>query len=190
MVSMKKFGIFVLGAWVLIALAATTACQKKAAEASAAQAAPQKATNQFEGTVKTALGKYLYLPTAQGFDIALQGHDASSLLGKDVRVKGELLLDKPSIFRADSVEVKDASGAYSSAFTRTQDLVLEDFMDVKAREAFHVLAITSVNKPEEWEGKGKVKVFGKIELATAKEGGVDKPVTYIAVQDDKGKEVG
>jgi hypothetical protein len=68
--------------------------------------------------------------------------------------------------------------------------VLEDFIDVKAREACPVITITGVNKPEEWEGKGKVKLFGKLEQATVKEAGVDKPITYVVVLDDKGKDVG
>jgi hypothetical protein len=188
MTSAKKTGIFLLSLGLVFALAGTTACQKKAAETAAAQA--QKPSNEFEGTVKSALGKYLYLPTAQGFDIVLQGFNAASLIGKDIRVKGELLADKPSIFRADTVDVKDASGAFSNVFTRTQDLTIEDFIDVKAREAYPVLAITGVNKPEEWENKGKGKVYGKLEEATVKEGGLDKAITYIVLADDKGKEIG
>jgi acyl-CoA synthetase (AMP-forming)/AMP-acid ligase II len=187
MTSAKKAGIFLLSLGLVFALAGTTACQQNATE-TAAQL--QKPSNEFEGTVKSALGKYLYLPPAQGFDIILQGFDAGSLIGKDIRVRGELLLDKPSIFRADAVDVKDASGAYSNVFTRTQDLTIEDFIDVKAREVYPVLTITGVNKPEEWENKGKGKVYGKIQEATVKEGGLDKAVTYIVLTDDKGKEVG
>jgi hypothetical protein len=188
MTSVKKTGILLLSLGLLFALAGTTACQKKAAESTAPQA--QKASNEFEGTVKTALGKYLYLPTAQGFDIVLQGFNAATLIGKDIRVKGELLLGKPSMFRADTVELKDASGGYANVFTRTQDLAIEDFIDVKAREAYQVLAITGVNKPEEWENKGKGKVFGKLQEATVKEGGEDKAVMDIVLTDDKGKEIG
>ena len=188
MTSVKKTGILLLSLGLLFFLSGTTACQKKAAEPAAAQL--QKPANEFEGTVKTALGKYLYLPTAQGFDIVLQGFDAATLVGKNIRVKGELLLDKPSIFRADSVDVKDASGAYSNVFTRNQDLSMEEFIDVKAREAFPVLTITGVNKPEEWENKGKGKVFGKLQQTTVKEGGAETPVTYIVLTDDKGKEAG
>jgi len=189
MTSAKKTGIFLLSLGLVFVLAGSTACQQKAAETAAAPQ-PQKPSNEFPGTVKTALGKYLYLPTAQGFDIVLQGFNAASLIGKDIRVKGELLLDKPSIFRADTVDVKDASGAYSNVFTRTQDLTIEDFIDVKAREAYPVLVITGVNKPEEWEYKGKGKVYGKLQEATVKEGGLDKAVTYIVLTDDKGKEIG
>jgi hypothetical protein len=188
MTSVKKTGIILLSLGLLFVFAGTMACQKKAAETAAAQ--PQKLANEFEGTVKAALGKYLYLDKAQGFDIVLQGFDAAGLLGKVIRVKGELLPDKPSIFRADTVEVKDAAGAYSNVFTRAQDLTVEDFIDVKARDSYPALNITGTNKPEEWENKGKVKVLGKLLETTVKEAGADKPVTYIMVADEKGKDVG
>lgn len=188
MTSEKKTGILILGLGLLIALAGTTACQKESAEAAAAQA--QTLTNEFEGTVKAALGKYLYLDRAQGFDIILQGFDAAGLVGKNIRVKGEIVPEKPGIFRADTVDMKDASGAYANAYTRTQDLTVEDFIDVNAREGYPALNITGVNKPEDWENKGKTKVFGKFLETTVKEGGVEKPMAYIVVSDEKGKEIG
>jgi len=186
MTSVKKTGVLLLSLGLVFALAAATACQKKVEKAAAV--AVQKPANEFEGTVKTAVGKYLYLPTAQGFDIVLQGYDASSLVGKDVRVKGELLADKPSIFRADTVEVKTA-GAYSTVFTRSQDLTFEDFVDVKAREGYAPLTITG-NKIDEWEGKGKAKIYGKLQETTVKEGGAEQPATYVLLTDDKGKDIG
>ncbi|HYA48703.1 MAG TPA: hypothetical protein VEG35_03305 [Burkholderiales bacterium] len=186
MSSAKKTGMVLLSLGLVFALAATTACQKKVEKAEAA--AIQRPANEFEGTVKTAVGKYLYLPTAQGFDILLQGFDASGLVGKDIRVKGELLADKPSVFRADTVEVKTA-GAYSSVYTRRQDLTFEDFVDVKAREGYTPLEITG-NKIDEWEGKGKARIYGKLQETTVKEAGAEKPITYILLTDDKGKEVG
>lgn len=178
MTSAKKITIFLLSLSILAVGAGTTACQKKAAESAAKPAEAQKPANEFEGTVKTALGRYLYLPTAQGFDIVLQGFDASSLVGKDIRIKGELLLDHPSVFRADTVEVKDSSGAYSSAFTRSADFQMEDLIELRAREAFQPINISGANKPEEWEGKGQVKVFGKLQDAA------------IVVTDSKDKEIG
>jgi hypothetical protein len=181
MTSVKKTGIILLSLGLLFVLAGTMACQKKAAETAAAQ--PQKPANEFEGTVKAALGKFLCLDKAQGFD-------AAGLLGKEIRVKGELLPDKPSIFRADTVEVKDATGAYSNVFTRTQELTVENFIDVKTRDNYPALTLTSVGKPEEWENKGKVKALGKLLETTVKEAGADKPITYIVVADEKGKEVG
>lgn len=189
MTSTRKIGLLLLNLGVIVLLVGTAACQKKATKAAEANA-PQKPAKEFEGTVKVAVGKYLYLPTAQGFDIVLQGFDAGTLVGKDIRVKGELLPDKPSIFRADSVDVKDASGAYKNVYTRSADLSINDFIDVKARETYPVLTITSANKPEEWEGKGQAKVYGKLEEATVKEGGTEQPITYIVVSDDKGHEIG
>ncbi len=141
----------------LAALAAGTAsAQEKAAEQAAV-----KAPVVHEGVVKAAVGIYMYIPQAQGLDFVLQGYDAAQLVGKDVRVTGELLTDKPSIFRADSVEVKDASGAYSSVFTRSQELALADYIEPASRDAFVALEIADAVKGEQWEGKGKGKVYGQ-----------------------------
>jgi hypothetical protein len=122
MVSSKRIiGIFGLILGVVFLMAGGMFGQEKTepAKAGEEQAAPAKPTSEFEGTVKIGLGKYFYLPSAQGFDIAVQGQiesgDASTLTGKDVKVKGDLLADKPSIFRADSIELKDASGSFSTS---------------------------------------------------------------------------
>jgi len=188
MTSVKKTGIILLSLGLVFALAVTTACQKKADEKAAA--AVQKPANEFEGLAKTGLGKFLYLDKAQGFDIILEGFDAATLAGKELRVKGELVTNMPSIFRADTVEVKDGVGAYRNVYTRSKDLTLPEYLGTSARENYAVLAVTSAAKPEEWEGKGKVKIFGKLQDTTVKEGGADKPITYILLSDDKGKEVG
>jgi hypothetical protein len=181
MTSGRKFaGILGLGLCVVLALAGVAFSQEKAEET-----APAKPANEFEGSVKVGLGQYFYLPTAQGYDIAVQGQieggDASKLTGKDVRVKGELLLDKPSVFRADSIEVKQG-GSYRNVFTRTADLVLPDYVDPVTRESYSALEITSALKNEEWEGKGKVRVYGSIQ---AGEG-----VSTILLVDAEGKEIG
>lgn len=176
--STKKTGIFLLILAVLVALGGAVACQKKAAEGKSAEV--QKAVNEFDGTVRAALGRYMYLSTAQGFDIVLPGFDAATLVGKTVKIKGNLLVEHPPIFLADSVELKDASGAGSNVYTRSQDFQAEDFIEFKAREAVPALAITGIAKPEEWEGKGKVKIYGKLQKGD---------VTYIVLSDDKGKEM-
>lgn len=176
MTSAKKLGIILLSLAVGTILAGTAACQKEAAESS--EAAAQATLKEYEGTVKTALGRYMYLPTAQGFDIVLQGFDAASLVGKDVRVKGELLVEHPSVFLADSVEVKGGGDVYSTVYTRSDEFQMEDFVEVKAREGFQALEISGVNKPEEWEGKGQGKIYGKL---------VDEA---IVLSDDRGREVG
>ena len=173
----KKTGIFLLSLAVLVALGGAVACQKKAAEGQAVEV--QKAVNEFDGTVRAALGRYMYLSTAQGFDIVLPGFDAATLVGKNVKIKGSLLVDHPPVFLADSVELKDASGAGSNVYTRSQEFQLEDFVEFKSREAVPALAITGVAKPEEWEGKAQGKVYGKLQKGD---------VTYIVLSDGKGKE--
>lgn len=189
MVSTKRIiGIFGLILGIVFLMAGGIVGQEKteAAKAGEEQAAPAKATSEFEGTVKIGLGKYFYLPSAQGFDIAVQGQiesgDASKLTGKDIKVKGELLADKPSIFRADSIEMKEASGSFRNVFTRTQDLVLDDYMNPLARDSFQDLKITSALKNEEWEGKGNVKVYGRIQKGATP--------AIILLTDEKNKEVG
>ncbi len=184
MTSGRKFaGILGLGLCAALILTGIALAQEKAPKAE--ENAPAKPANEFEGTVKVGLGQYFYLPSAQGYDIAVQGQieggDASKLTGKDVRIKGDLLTDKPSVFRADSIEIKQA-GSYRSAYTRTQDLVLADYIDAASRDAYAALDITSALKNEEWEGKGKAKVYGSVQ---AGEG-----VSYILLVDAKGKEIG
>jgi hypothetical protein len=187
--SPRKIGIFLLSLGAIALLVGTVSCQKKEAAAPEAQESVKPA-NEFEGTVKVALGKYLYLPQAQGFDIVLQGFDAGTLTGKEIRVKGELLPDKPTIFRADSVDVKDSSGAYTNVFTRTANLETRDFLDINTREGYPVLTITSANKPEEWENKGRAKIYGKLLDTTVREGQTEQPITYIVLSDDIGREIG
>lgn len=173
----KKTCVFLLGLAVLAVLIGGVACQKKAVEGQAAEV--QKAVNEFDGTVRAALGRYMYLSTAQGFDIVLPGFDAATLVGKDVKIKGNLLVEHPPVFLADSVELKAASGAGSNVYTRNQEFQAEDFVEFKSREAVPALAITGITKPEEWEGKAQGKVYGKLQKGD---------VTYIVLSDDKGKE--
>ncbi len=171
--STKKSGILILSLVLLAGLAGTMACQKKAAETPAAEQV--KAVTEFEGAVRAALGRYMYLSTAQGFDIVLPGLDAATLMGKTIKVKGNLLPDHPPVFLADSVE----SGG-KTVYTRSQEFQAEDFIEMKVREAVPALAITGVAKPEEWEGKGQAKVYG-----TLQKGDVNR----IVLSDDKGKEI-
>ncbi len=143
----KKTGIILLGLAVLAGLAGSMACQKKA-DTPAAEF--KKAVTEFEGVVRAGLGRYMYLSTAQGFDIVLPGFNAASVAGKTIKVKGNLLPDHPPIFLADSVE----SGGQTT-YTRSGEFQAEDFIEMKVRETVPALAITGLNKPEEWEGKGQ-----------------------------------
>jgi hypothetical protein len=171
--STKRNGILILSLAILVAFAGTVACQKKA---ETAVAEVQTAVTEFEGTVRAALGRYMYLSTASGFDIVLPGFDAATLVGKTVKVKGNLLLDHPPVFLADSVETSPGVSAY----TRNQEFQAEDFVEMKVREAVPALKITGVAKAEEWEGKGTAKVYGKL---------VKGDVNYIVLADEKGKDM-
>jgi len=166
----KKTAILILGLAILVVFAGSVACQKKA-ETPAAEAVTS--VTEFEGTVRAALGRYMYLSTAQGFDIVLPGFDAATLAGKTIKVKGNLLPDHPPVFLADSVE----SGG-QTIYTRSQEFQIEDFNEVKVREAVKPMTVTGINKPEEWEGKGEGKVYGKLQKGD---------VNYIVISDDKGK---
>jgi hypothetical protein len=95
-------------------------------------------------------------------------------MGKTIKVKGNLLPDHPPVFLADTVE----SGG-QTIYTRSQDFQAEDFIEMKVREAVPALAITGVAKPEEWEGKGQAKVYGKLQKGD---------VNRIVLTDDKGRE--
>jgi hypothetical protein len=140
------------------------------------------AITEFEGTVKLGLGKFFYLPAAKGYDVivqgTIQGQEANFLTDKEVRVKGSISKDEPQVFVADSIEVKTASGQYETVFTRTEEPMLGDYVGARARSEFPAVGTMAYNKNEEWEGKGKAKVYGRL---------VDNA---IVVRDDKGKEVG
>ncbi len=168
MTTRKTIGIAALALGCAVLTSAAVAQEK---------AAPTAPVQVYEGKVQTGLGPYLYLPSAQGVDIALQGFDAATLVGKDVRVKGEMLTDKGTIFRADSVEEKSGAG-YTPVYTRNGDLVVNDVVTLEGRAAYTALAIDNINKPEQWEGKGQAKVFGQLQD------------NVIVLRDDKGKETG
>lgn len=187
--------IFRLSLLSVIALTVTVAgiaSPRAAAQPSAQQqeVVPPGAPNAYEGTVKVGLGQYFYLPSAKGFDVVIsgtiEGQDASALVGKEVKVKGALLKDDPSVFVADSIEIKEA-GQYRNIFTRAGDVTLKDHLSARDRQGFQALKIAAADKNQEWEGKGKVKIYGAlVKVKTADENEGDA----IAITDDKGKEVG
>ncbi len=151
--------------------------------------APPAAGQEFEGTVKIGLGKYFYLPSAKGFDIVVQGsiegQDASFLTGKEVRVRGELFGGESSVLVANTIELKEGT-QYRTIFTRTEPVTMEDHLDLAKRAQFPVLTIKGYDKNKDWEGKGKVKIYGKIDKTEV--GGSEK--YNIIVYDEKGKEIG
>jgi hypothetical protein len=171
---------------VLLVAFGSVACQKAEHGEEGEETEIQEGVMPFEGTVKTVVGKYVFLPEASGFDVVIQGSldsgDIASLVGKEVRGEGEISADVPSILIVDTLEVKGDTGEWTSVFTRTEDMVLEDFLDLNDRQEFAVLADLSYDKKDIWEQNLKAKVYGRLEKS---ESG-DK----IAVFDDDGKEIG
>jgi len=140
----------------------------------------------FEGTVGTVVGKYVFLPEASGFDIVIQGSLDSGVLeelvGREVRGEGDISPDLPSILVANTLEVKEDSGMWTNVFTRTEEPVLEDYLDLNDRQEYVALADLSYDKKDMWEQQEKVKVYGKLEKGETG----DK----IIVLDEDGAEIG
>ncbi len=152
----------------------------------------QPQTKDYEGVVKAAVGHYLYIPQAQGLDIFVAGTiqgGLESLVGKEVRVKASPIADKANLILAESIEIKEGT-MYTSVYTRSAEPDYAGYLNPRDREEYVALNITNINKPEEWEGKAKVKVYGKLQTSRVKEGGQEKEVTHIVLTDRKGKEIG
>ena len=187
-------------AFVTLALLLVTggdvACKKEAEEAVEEEgvSATKEGVIAFDGTVKVAVGKYVYIPKVQGFDIVVQGPvevgDTKELIGQVVRGEGEFDLENPSILVANTIELKEAEDVWRNIYTRTEEPVLDDYLDLKARDEFEVLKDISYDKKNSWEEKEKVKMYGRLEEETIKEG-EEKKVNYkFVVLDGKGKEIG
>jgi hypothetical protein len=171
---------------ILLIAFGSIACQRAEQGEAGEEAGIREGIMPFEGTVKSVVGKYVFLPEASGFDIVIQGNldsgDIGDLVDKEVRGEGEISADVSSILVANTLEVKGTSGDWTNIFTRTEDLVLEDFLDLSDREEFVVLAGLSYDKKDVWEENVKAKVYGKLE----KNDEGDK----IVVIDEEGKEIG
>jgi hypothetical protein len=141
---------------------------------------------EFEGTVKVAVGRYVFISEARGFDIILQGDiegGTESLVGKVVKGEGEYSPERPSILIANTLDVKDASGELMNVFTKSGDVMVEDWMTQQGRdELFTALEDLEYNKNEGWEGTGKAKVYGRLEQT--------EDAVNIVVFNDKDQEVG
>jgi hypothetical protein len=176
----------------------TIACKKAASPAATAEGQPaasaeldsgiKEGLNDVAGTVKIGLGKYFYVPTIQGFDIAIMGQveggDAAGLVGKDVRIKGEFNREKPNLLIAQTIDVKESETQWKNVYTTTDKTSPPDYFDQKTRGDYPELRITNINKSEDWEGKGKGKVLGKLVPGSNNQG------SAISFVDDKGKEIG
>lgn len=174
----------------LIVITGSPACKRAAKE----EAVAQEIVMDFEGVAKVGVGKYLYIPEAQGFDIIVQGQvdsgDASVLVDKEVRGKGLFSPDRPSILVANSVDVKESGRSWRNVFTRTEEATLDDYLETKAREEFDALVDLSMDKREGWEGKERAKVYGSIFKETVTEGEDQKDVYKILVLNEENQEIG
>jgi len=173
----------------LIIVVGSISCKKAAEEESVEQdiTVIKAGINEFEGAVKVGFGKYFFIPGAQGIDMVLQGQiesgDASSLNDKEIRIRGEFSPERPSILVVDTIEIKESEKQYRKVFTRTEEAVLDDYVDSKAREEFEVLGGLDYSKKEGWEGKEKVKIYGKLERTTITEGEEEKDLYKIIILD-------
>lgn len=141
---------------------------------------------EFEGTVKVAVGRYVFIPEASGFDIILQGDfegGTEGLVGKEVKGEGEYSPERPSILIVNSLDVKDVSGEWMNIFTRGEDVMVAEWMTLEGRdEVFPALVDLEYDNNEGWEGKEKAKVYGQLEQ--------NEDGAVIIVLDDKDREVG
>jgi len=174
----------------LLVMAGSSACKKGVEE----EVDSQEGVIEFEGVAKVGVGKYLYIPEAQGFDIVIQGQvesgDASILVDKEVRGKGEFSPERPSILVANSIDVKESGRNWRNVFTKTEDVTLDDYLETKTREEYEMLEDLLFDKREGWEGKEKAKVYGSLFKETVTEGEEQKEVYKILVLNDKNQELG
>jgi len=182
----------------LLVLTSAVACGKKAAAPAAAEGEVAPASdaglsiviglNTVAGTVKKAKTNYFFMDEVPGFDISVtgpvEGGDATALIGKAVRVKGLFNKDLPNLLVAQSIEVKEGEQQYRSVYASTDASAPQDFFNQKTRDDYPPLALTKIDKSEDWEGKGKGKVFGTL-LPTASGAGA-----FISVLGAEDKEIG
>ena len=181
----------------LLVIGGSISCKKKAGEEMALGEeglVAKEGIILFEGVVNVGIGKYLFIPEASGFDIIVQGPlesgDVSTLVGKEVKGRGAFSPEKPSILIANDIEVKESERNWRNVFTRTEEFVIDDYLDLEAREEFQVLKNLSFEKKEGWEGIEKAKIYGKLEMETVTEGEEEKEIFRIIVLDAKDNEVG
>lgn len=174
----------------LLIIAGSPACKKSVEE----EVDSQEAAIEFDGVVKVGVGKYLYVPEAQGFDIVIQGQvesgDASVLVDKEVRGLGEFSPERPSILVANSIDVKESGRNWRNVFTRTEDVVLDDYLETKIRDEYEMLTDLSFDKREGWEGKEKGKIYGRLFKETVTEGEEQKEIYKIVALNENNQEIG
>lgn len=167
-------------------ISGSIACQQ-AGEITQEEAVPEEEGKLvYEGTPKLAIGKYMFMPEAQGFDIVVQGTvdggELAALVGQEVRVDGEIRPEQPAVLIANSIEVKEATGEYRNVFTRTEEPVLDEYLNFQARDGFEALDKLEYDDNKGWEDKEKAKVYGSLEEL--------EDSFRILVFDEDGKQVG
>ena len=188
----------ILGLTVLAFLfvsAGSTSCKKEAGEEVAGEeegaTIKEEGAIEFEGTVKVAVGKYFFVPEAQGFDIVVHGEiDTSAWIGKEVKGEGEFSQERPSVLVANSIDIKDEGGGWTNVYTRTEEVVLDDYLDLKTREGFQALRDLEYDKKQGWEDVETAKVYGKLEKQTVAEGEEQKDIYKVTVLGEEDKELG
>jgi len=147
-----------------LVMAGTVACGTEEKETTAKQT-DEKGVVEFEGTVKAAVGKYIFVPEAGGFDIVVQGsletEGTDALVGQQVRGEGKVDEENPSVLIAETLEIKDEGDSWRNIFTRTEEVVLENYLDLDQREQYTPISGLAYNKKDSWEGKDKAKVYGE-----------------------------
>jgi hypothetical protein len=187
-----------LGLLALILISSPIGCKKSgepaagAAETAAPAADPQaglniqEGLNEVTGTVKSALGNYFYLLQVPGFDIAvtgpIQGGDATVLIDKEVVVKALFNRQDNNLLVAQSIDLKDGL-TLTNVYTSTDAAAPADHFNQTSRAEYPALTITNITKSEDWEGKGKGKVYGKLIPGANGQGNA------ISILDAAGKEI-
>ncbi|MBS3818578.1 hypothetical protein KGY73_03630 [bacterium] len=172
------------------------ACQKKAEEGSQEKAEVEKNVREFEGNVKVAVGKFMFVPSLQGFDILVQGQinsgeELTSLEGKEVRGKGKFSPDKPSILVAETIEVKNETGEWVETYTKGEKEVgYGNYLSLSERENYPPLENIVYNEKRTWEDVEKGKVFGKLKKTTETQDEKEVTSYSIVVLDEEGNEKG
>ncbi len=175
----------------LLVSAGSIACKQEAVTEEEGTKIKEEGIIEFEGTVKVAVGKYVFIPEAQGFDIVIQGEaDSSAWVDKEVKGEGEFSPERPSVLVANNIDVKDEGGSWMNVFTRTEEVVLDDYLDLKAREEFQVLKDLAYDKNQGWAEVERAKVYGKLEMQAVTEGGEQKDVYKVSVLSADGKVLG
>jgi hypothetical protein len=170
----SQTALIALSALAILALICGSIACKKAEDPAVKQQAEKakegstlsEGVNEIAGTVKSALGKYFYVSQLPGYDIvaagAIEGGDATSLLGKDVRAKVVFNRQAPGFLVAQSIEIKESETQFKSVFTGTETNLPADTFAQSARADYPALTLTNIAKSADWEGKGKGRVRGKL----------------------------